>query len=232
MNFSLMPIYVIIVFAFCILITYRAKKNRFITAGGARSIYILLLVLFFWTLLVIVLGIHGIHLLLMNRIPLLWQTIVPTVILGIALLISRTLRNALSAIASTTPWHWLTFFQALRISALGGIIKAFKGEITSNFFYWVGVPDFLFGLSALVMGWLVLKKAVNTYFLMIWSLIGAAIILVPVYMFMNYFMKQPGFNFIFQFPMILAPSIVVPLFVYLNLLLAWGTFNVSRKASR
>ena len=37
-------------------------------------------------------------------------------------------------------------------------------------------------------------------------------------------MNEPGFVFIFEFPMILAPSIVLPVFISLNLLHAWGIF--------
>ena len=221
----MLPIYVIIVFAFCGFITYRAKKNQSITARGAISIYILLLTLFIWTLIVIGMGILGIHVSLMERIPILWQPFIPILITGIAFLVSQTLRKALRKIASTTPWHWFIFLQGLRIGALGGVIKGLKGEITSSFVFWVGIPDFLFGVSAILLGWLLLKKTVNNRFLFFWNLIGAVIILLPIGVLMNYFMSEPGFVFIFQFPMVLAPSIVVPMFVLLNLLLAWDIFN-------
>ncbi len=225
----MLPIYVIIVFAFCGFIAYRAKKNHTIATREVLSVYILLLALFIWTLLVIGMGIQGIHVSLIKRIPLLWQPFIPILISAVAFLVSKTLRKALHRIASTTPWHWFIFFQGLRIAALGGIIKGLKGEITSSFVFWVGIPDLLFGISAIFLGWLLLKKAINNRFLFLWNLIGAAIILLPIVAFMNYFMNEPGFVFIFQFPMVLAPSIVVPMFVLLNLLLAWNIFTVSRK---
>jgi hypothetical protein len=34
-------------------------------------------------------------------------------------------------------------------------------------------------------------------------------------------MNEPGFEFIFEFPMVLAPSIVVSLLISLNLFQAW-----------
>ena len=98
--------------------------------------------------------------------------------------------------------------------------------------FWVGIPDFLFGLSALIVGWLLLRKAVGTRFLMIWNLIGAAIILLPTFLLMNYFMNEPGFIFIFEFPMVLAPSIVVPIFIFLNFLLAWRSFELTRSRDK
>ncbi len=46
---------------------------------------------------------------------------------------------------------------------------------------------------------------------------------------MNYWMNEPGFTFIFEFPMILAPSIVIPTFISLNLLHAGGIFVTEKK---
>jgi hypothetical protein len=74
----------------------------------------------------------------MDRIPLLWQACIAVFILVIALILSRNLRSGLLGLASGTPWHWLVFFQALRIGALGGVMKGIKGEITSGFVFWIG----------------------------------------------------------------------------------------------
>ena len=48
---------------------------------------------------------------------------------------------------------------------------------------------------------------------------------------MNYWMHEPGFSFIFEFPIVMAPGIVVPMFVLLNFLLAWGAWIDSRSGS-
>ena len=231
MKLSVLPILVIGVFAFCIFIARRAKRSQAINTEEARSVYLLLLAFFVWTLTSIVMGIKGIHASprLLERIPLLWQASLPVVILVIGLLLSPTLRSALRGIASSTPWHWFVFFEALRIGALGTVVKGIKGEVTSSFVFWVGIPDFLFGISALIVGWLLLRNAVSNGFLMIWNLIGAAIILLPTFLFMNYFMSEPGFIFIFEFPMVLAPSIVVPIFIFLNVLLAWRIYELTRE---
>jgi hypothetical protein len=229
MKLSMLPIFVIIVFAFCIFITRRAKKNHSINTAEAQSVYFLLLAFFVWTLICIALGIRDLHIALMEHVPLLWQANVAIVILGIALFSSRNLRSGLRGITAGTPWHWLVFFQALRIGALGGVIKGIKGEITSSFFFWVGIPDFLYGVSALIVGWLLLKNAISNRFLMIWNLIGPAIILLPIFILMNHFMNEPGFIFIFEFPMVLAPSIVVPIFLFINCLLAWRIYELTRK---
>ena len=231
MKLSTLPILVACVFAFCVVLAQRAKQHQAITRAEARSVYLLLVALFVWTLTAAVLGIQGIHASpwLQERVPLLWQATVPVLIVAVGLLLSRTLRGALRGVASGTPWHWLVFFQGLRMGALGGVVKGLKGEVTSGFVFWVGIPDFLFGLSAPIVGWLLLRKAISHHVLMLWNLIGAAIILIPTFVFMPHFMSEPGFIFIFEFPMVLAPSIVVPIFVLLNVLLAWRLFELGKE---
>ena len=224
MKLSILPVFVVFVFIFCIAITRRARSNESIKAAEARSVYALLLSFFAWTLVAVVLGIKGTHVELMARVPLLWQPFVPVVLLSTAFTFSGTLRSGLRGIATSTPGYWLVFIQALRIGALGGIMKGIRGEITSGFVFWIGIPDFLFGVSALVVGWLLLRKAVGPRFLIAWNLVGFALIILPTFVPMNYWMNEPGFTFIFEFPMILAPSIVIPTFISLNLLHAWGIF--------
>ena len=225
MKLSLVPLLAILTLAFAVFITRRAKKGQSISGAEARSVYFLVLALSLWTVILIALGIGGIHVTLMDRIPLLWQSGIPVTILFISFILSRNLRRALHGIASSTPQHWLVFFQALRIGALGGVIKGLQGQITSSFVFWIGIPDFLFGVSAILVGWLLLRKAVSQGFLLIWSLIGASLILLPTFPLMNYWMNEPGFVFIFEFPMVLAPGIVVPMMIFFNLLLAWGAFQ-------
>jgi len=222
MKISITPVFVALVFVFCIAITRRARSHGSINTAEARSVYVLILVFWVWTLIAVGLGIRETHLALMSRVPLLWQALVPVVLLLIAFAFSGNLRRGLRGIARSTPGHWFVFFQAFRIGALGGIMKGMRGEITSMFFFWVGVPDFLFGLSALVVGWLLLRKAVSPGFLIVWNLLGFLLIFLPTFVPMNYWMNEPGFSFIFEYPMVLAPSIIVPTFISLNLLHAWG----------
>ena len=229
MKFLLLPMYVAFIFVFCIAITRRARSQEAIKAAEARSVYVLLLAFFAWTLVAVVMGIRGTHVELMPRLPLMWQAFVQIVLWSTALTFSGTLRRGLCGIATSTPGHWLVFIQALRIGALGGIMKGIQGKITSGFVFWIGIPDFLFGVSALVVGWLLLRKAVAPRFLITWNLVGFALIILPTFVPMNYWMNEPGFTFIFEFPMILAPSIVIPTFISLNLLHAWGIFVTAKK---
>ncbi len=231
MKLSILPLFIAFVFLFCIAITRRARSNESIGAAEARSVYALILTFFAWTLIAVVMGIKGTHLELMQRVPLLWQALVVVTLWSLAFTFSGTLRSGLRGIATSTPGHWLVFVQALRIGALGGIVKGIRGEITSKFVFWIGIPDFLFGVSALIVGWLLLRKAIGPRFLIAWNLIGFGLIVLPTFLPTSYWMNEPGFSFIFEFPMILAPSVVVAIFVSLNLLHAWGIF-VTEKGNR
>ena len=231
MKLSILPIFIACLFIFCVAITRRARSHEFIRAAEARSVYLLLLTFLAWTLIAVVMGIRGTHIELMQHVPLLWQALVVVTLWSTAFIFSSTLRSGLRSIATSTPGHWLVFVQALRIGALGGIIKGIRGEVTSKFVFWIGIPDFLFGVSALIVGWLLLRKAVGPRFLIAWNLVGFGLIVLPTFIPSSYWMNEPGFSFIFEFPMILAPSVVVAIFVSLNLLHAWGIF-VTEKENR
>jgi hypothetical protein len=140
--------------------------------------------------------------------------------------LSSTFRSALNGLADTTPASWLVFFEALRIGALGSVVKALRGEITSSFPIWVGIPDFLYGVSAIILGLLLLRSPFDRRVTLIaWAIAGAGIILVPLFGLMPYWMSEPGFSFIFEFPMVISPSIIVPILIFANLLLAWKTIR-------
>ena len=234
MKLSILPFLVMAVFCFSVWIARRAEKQQIIRTAEARSVYILMAVLLLWTLASGLLGLMGVHQqpLVRQAVPFLWQAAVPVILLLTALWFSPNLRSAAAKLAVHSPQHWLAFFQALRIGALGGVLKAVRGDISSSFLWWVGLPDFLFGLSAVIVGWLLVKKKIAGRTVAIWNLVGAAIILLPTFGFTSYFMAEPGFVFIFEFPMVLAPSIVVPMFVFFNFLAAWGVYRSKTPASK
>ena len=68
MKLSILPIYIVVVFIFCIAIIRRASSKEAIKAAEARSVYALLLAFFVWTMIAIVLGIRGAHVELMAHV--------------------------------------------------------------------------------------------------------------------------------------------------------------------
>ncbi len=233
MKLSIVPAYVLLVFAFCILITYRAKRNQAMSQIETRSVYIFITALFGWTVAATVLGLKDIHSSpeLLESIPFLWQAFVAVTIWMVMYTFSSTFREALNNLADATPVNWLVLIQALRVGALGSVVKAVRGEIDSNFPLWVGIPDFLFGASAIIVWYLILRNPGGyRRTLVIWSTAGAAIILLPTFGLMPYWMNEPGFTFIFEFPMVMSPSIIVPVLILLNFLLAWKMVRHGRTA--
>ena len=222
MEFSIVPFLVLGVFAFLGALVRRASRDSFIDHRQARSLYAFLAVLIVWGVACTVMGILGMHSnpSLIRAVPLLWQSCVAIVLGSGFYALSPTFRGSLVGLALGTPTTWLIWVQALRIGAIGSVFKVFSGEIQSGFPLWVGIPDFFFGLSSPVVAWLVYRGSVGERALAVWGGLGAAIILVATFGFMPYWMSEPGFSFIFEFPMVLAPSIVVPTLVLLNLLLS------------
>jgi hypothetical protein len=116
----------------------------------------------------------------------------------------------------------------LRILAVGTLIKAWQGEFSMSFAIWVGIPDLLFGLSAVIMLYLALKNLFSTMALMQWNLLGVLVILpgAPIVGQMGLpgvfhrIDETPSMITLLEFPMVLAPSLVVPLFVMMNLFVA------------
>ncbi|MCU7811352.1 MAG: hypothetical protein KZQ77_08955 [Candidatus Thiodiazotropha sp. (ex Notomyrtea botanica)] len=230
MKLSILPLFVMFIFLFCMVITRKARMNASISVAEERSVYILLFMFLAWTMIVIVMGLQGTHIEFMQKIPFLWQAFVPVIMWGTAFLLSSSLRNGLFGIATSTPLYWLVFFQALRLGALGGVIKGVQGEITSDYVFWIGIPDFIFGLSALIIGLALLRKKISFRFLIIWNILGFSLIFFPTFVVMNYWMNEPGFVFIFEYPMVLAPSVVVPMFISINLLHAWGMLEKEKRS--
>ncbi len=224
MNLSIVPSYVLLVFAFCIFIIYWARRNRAMSQVETRSVYFFVAGLFGWTVVATIFGLRGIHSSpeLLERIPFLWQAFVAIAMWMVMYAFSNNFRGAMNGLADATPATWLVFVQALRIGALGSIVKAVRGEITSSFPLWVGIPDFLFGVSAIIVGCLLLRNPGGyRKTLVAWSTAGASIILLPTFGLMPYWMNEPGFTFIFEFPMVMSPSIIVPILILLNFLLVW-----------
>jgi hypothetical protein len=160
--------------------------------------------------------------------PSFWVTFIAVFLVMLPWLFSIRIKDMLRGLIDAVPLHWIVGFQGLRILAIGGIIKAVDGEFSRYFAFYVGIPDLIFGLSALVMARLIYKKKVGRWSVALWNLIGAMII-VPLGLVLmqmglpgawRVFTDSPTIATIFKFPMALAPTVVVPIFVMMNLFVA------------
>jgi len=167
--------------------------------------------------------------------PLVWLPFVPVVAVALILVLFRPARDAVRALIDGTPTTWLIGIHALRLLAIGTLIKAWSDAFARSFALWVGIPDLLFGLSALVMVWLAARGRVTPPGLLAWSLLGVLVILPGAPLvgqmglpgLLHAIKETPSITTLFAFPMVLAPSLVVPIFVMMNLLVAIGVIERS-----
>ena len=165
--------------------------------------------------------------------PGLWVPAVLAVFVGLLLIVSGTFRNGISDIIRQTPSHWFVAIQALRITAVGTLIKTLQGAFPHHVELAIGVNDLLYGLSALAIYPLAAGKRISRDALMMWHTVGIMILIVPGPLAIQFglpgalqiFADPPTTTVMFDFPMVLAPTLIVPLFMLFNLagiLSAWG----------
>lgn len=185
-----------------------------------------------------VLGAKGVYVdeRLLPTMPGLWLQVVSVIAIAGPVVVIAPLRHALRQVFDATPLHWFAYFQALRISALGTAYKTAIGEFPLFFEILIGVPDLLFGLSALWVAHALKSKRMGPRGFMVWNLIGALVIVPAAPLLLQLGMPGPLQVFgglpdtraIFTYPMSLAPMIVVPFFVLLNVGVAWRLWERRR----
>lgn len=237
MQFSSIPFLMVAVSAFPYLLARNAYANNFIDKAQCNGVAALSLLLFAWGVISAFLAYEGFYSSpeFFSAYPGLWFPFIPLVVAAIPLLIFPRLRHALDTAGKVAPLRWFVYFQVLRVAAIGTAIKTYQGEFPWSVELWVGIPDLLFGLSAIAVAWHMKKRLVSRKFWFAWHAIGAGIILVLGMVVINMSLpgafqvwaEPPTFEVAMQFPMALAPSMIVPLLVTGNL---WAIYvMVERK---
>jgi hypothetical protein len=227
MQLSTIPFLIAGLFGFVGWLALRAEHQRAITRSERLTVWAVLAILVAWALASAYFASSGAYMApgLLKLMPGLWLPLVPFAIVGIALGVSRDFRHALVGILDVTPPQWLVYVQAVRIAALGGLIKTMQGTFPLYFGLGVGIPDLLFGLSALWVAWAVRRGAIGWRGLAYWNLVGFAVVALPAGPLaqmglpgpLQVFEGPPASEALFVYPMALAPTVVVPFFVMLNL---------------
>ena len=209
----------------------RARSLGRLSSSEVRACSILLGVLSVWILASSGMAASGIYLNehALQILPLLCGFLVPVVIVVAALWLGPVVRSGVLGIIDSLPLSWLIGAQAIRITAIGTIIKYFDGALPGHFILPVGVPDFAVGLTALPMAWWSSRDPSGArQSLIVWNLVGASIFL-PAGILMHVSMPGPVYFFtsgpttqtLFEFPLVLVPTFLVPCFVGLHLACLW-----------
>lgn len=156
-------------------------------------------------------------------LPGFWVPMIPLLISGGMLLILPPFRRALWAISTQVPARAFVAVHALRIAALGGVLKGFSGLLPASFTLPVGIPDLVFGISAMLLSIFWPRGGLGPRALIAWNLIGIGVILpAPLLMQMGLpgplytWTSAPDARALFEFPMVLAPTLIVPIFIFTN----------------
>lgn len=168
----------------------------------------------------------------LRLLPGLWLPAVPFVVV-LTTFVLPVVRTGLSDMLQAVPADWFVGIQALRIAALGTLIKTIQGDFPLEVELAIGLTDLAFGLSAVWMFVLARCGSVSADALAIWHLVGVLIILMPGELVLQtglpgplrVFTEYPTSEVMLDWPMALAPSLVVPCFLLLNIFGAVAAFR-------
>ena len=207
-----------------------AQRDNHISAKQSFQIYSILAALSAWACISVYLGINGYYQTeaFLSSLPGFWITQMPVLIIMIPLMISKPVRDAINSIIDNTPLYKIMVFEAVRILAIGTIIKAYRGEFSTFFAYSIGVLDLVFGALALIAAILIYQGKwkqraaiyINLYGFLLIVPLGMTFINMGLPGIFHIVEEKVGLESIFHFPMLLAPTSVVPTFVIVNLLVA------------
>ena len=156
-------------------------------------------------------------------LPWLWVPSPPVMLSLAGLLLVPVLRDAWLAVLVALPAIALPALNALRILAMGTVIKAWRVQFPRRIGFAVGIPDTLFGIwsafIALSGGFQSEQQE------LIWNVTGLAILLLMIPMVFTV-LRQPRLDApgkgparaILVFPMVLAPAGLATLFAILHVL--------------
>ena len=230
MQISSTPFLVAIELGFVFALAWRSRGVAS-ERGAMPAVYAYLAWLAAYAVASGVLGARGLYVsdALLKLLPALWIQLITVAAFVVPVLLFPAIRQGLRDIVDATPLHWFAYFHALRIAALGTAYKAATGEFPVYFEILVGVPDLLFGISALWIARKVERREIGDKGFMIWNLIGALVIVpaAPVLLQLGLpgplqvFTALPDARAVFTFPMSIAPMFGVPFFILVNLWVAW-----------
>lgn len=230
MPLSLTPFLLAAEFGFLFFIAWRCGR-RGALPGSALPIYTYLLWLIAYGIASSVAGAYGLYVCqdFLSWLPGLWLQLITVGVFVVPVILSTTVRNSLRRVVDTTPLHWFGYFHGMRIAALGTAAKTASGDFPVYFELFVGIPDLLFGISALWIGSRLRRGMLSERGFMQWNLLGALIIVPSAPVLLQLGLPGPFYVFdsvpdaraVFTYPMSIAPMIGVPMFVLMNFLLVW-----------
>ena len=144
-------------------------------------------------------------------------------ILAIAYIAIPSFKGLVDMLIEEVPLKQSIIIHSLRIGAIGAIYKMMIGEMPVHFVASTGIPDLMFGTSAIYMATRVSRF--SNGFLIIWNMVGISIFGVAL-LFMqfslpgilNVFSGEPTTRMVVSFPMVLVPTFIGPMHIAVHIL--------------
>jgi hypothetical protein len=203
-----------------------ARRANNLSSAQSKPLYIVIALLALWGPLSASLALGGVYTdpAVLERLPGLWVTMVPVLILMIPWTFSASFRDSINLLIDSVGLHKVMFFEGLRVLAIGGIIKGLRGEFSPEIAFYLGIPDLVFGVLSLWAGYLLYKGTLSTLWVIILNAYGFLIIAPGAQVLMNLGIpgpwhivhSTPDMVSMFEYPMAIAPTVVVPIFIAIN----------------
>ena len=201
-------------------IAFWLLKTPNMASGYVWAVGFWMVVMLLWMGLVIYLGTRGFFL---KHTHWLSNLVGVFLVVGFAAALFGTVpvaREGIIRAAQGTTDLQLASIHVLRLLAIGTVIKYVQGQLPRHFIIWGSLPDFLFGVSAVIVTSLGANEPLDQSFLYIWHTIGFSLFVgAGISMFfsvpspLRLYHDKPDASIVFQFPMVLAPNFTVPLFM-------------------
>ncbi|MEM9367231.1 MAG: hypothetical protein AAGD07_14665 [Planctomycetota bacterium] len=220
------PFLIVVVVGFPLLVGRYAARSKAISMEEQRVLNAYGILMILWLAFAAIAGHQGWWLQdrFLAALPGLWLPLIPVAIVTIPLFV-LSIRSVVLRAGRSVPWRWFATIQTTRLAAIGTAIKTHRGEFPAAVEYLVGVPDLLFGLSAIWMARQIRLGRISRTNWLLWNAIGIAII-VPFGMIvinmslpgpLQTWTDPPSFLVALEFPLSLAPTAIVPWLIVFNL---------------
>ncbi len=216
-----------------------AQRTDRLASDRAQPLYIVIALLVLWAPISACLALKGVYTqpAVLERLPGLWVTMVPVLVLMVPWGLSADFRDSINSVVDAVGVHKIMLFEGLRVLAIGGIIKGLKGEFSPELAFYLGIPDLVFGALSLLAGYLLYQKSLDLKWILALNVYGFVIIVPGGVVLMNLGIpgpwhiihSTPDMVSMFEYPMAVAPTVVVPIFVAINGFII--TYVMSRKSA-
>jgi hypothetical protein len=135
MKFSMLPILLLIQLMVIYRVTKSTETSGNINSNQRNLVNTILVGLGVWAVMSSYFSLNGMYQTeaFLASLPGLWITQIPILVVMIPWMLSKSLRQATDSIIDHTPLSLIMAFVGLRVFALGGIIKGYKGEFSPLF---------------------------------------------------------------------------------------------------